>query len=334
MLCCMIIANRFLLDASCDGCQLTLLDCEDELLALAGRVQIAHFLEASSAVWRARTTSRWWRARSPPPTDVERIRRVREQSRVLVTIGACATAGGIQALRNFADVDEFRLGGLRPARSTSRRWRPRRRSRPTCRSTSSCAAARSTARQLLEVLTALLAGRRPNLPRHSVCKECKLRGTTCVLVAGGTPVPGPGHPGRLRRAVPGLRPRLLRLLRARWPAPNPLALGRRCARPGMADNDIDRVYRTFNAATAAFADVGSEQHEHRNDRSLTVGVAGPGRGRGRDARRGRGRPGRATCGWRSTSRPGSSRRCCAGAATPSHPTSPPASAASARSPTR
>ena len=101
--------------ASCDGCQLTLLDCEDELLAIAGRVEIAHFLEAST------------RRSQPGPYDVslvegsittaddaERIQQVREMSRTLVTIGACATAGGVQALRNFADVEEFTLRGVRP----------------------------------------------------------------------------------------------------------------------------------------------------------------------------------------------------------------------------
>ena len=51
--------------ASCDGCQLTLLDCEDELLALADEVTIAHFLEASPPSSRGPTTSPWSRARSP-----------------------------------------------------------------------------------------------------------------------------------------------------------------------------------------------------------------------------------------------------------------------------
>ena len=93
--------------ASCDGCQLTLLDCEDELLALAGQVKIAHFLEASSAAARARTTCRWSRDRSRPPGTRSASARSGSSPGLLVTIGACATAGGIQALRNFADVAEF-----------------------------------------------------------------------------------------------------------------------------------------------------------------------------------------------------------------------------------
>ena len=94
--------------ASCDGCQLTLLDCEDELLPLAGRVTIAHFLEASRAVQPGPYDLSLVEGSITTPADLERIRFVRAQSKVLITIGACATAGGIQALRNFANVKEFR----------------------------------------------------------------------------------------------------------------------------------------------------------------------------------------------------------------------------------
>src|SRR5262249_31798463 len=94
--------------ASCDGCQLTLLDCEDELLEIAGAVRIAHFLEASRAVVAGPYDVSLVEGSITTEADIDRIRQVRAQSRTLVTIGACATAGGVQALRNFADVDEFR----------------------------------------------------------------------------------------------------------------------------------------------------------------------------------------------------------------------------------
>src|SRR6476660_5545906 len=94
--------------ASCDGCQLSLLDCEDELLAIAGRVDISHFLEASTAIQPGPYDVSLVEGSITTPADVERIRRVRQESELLITIGACATAGGIQALRNFADIEEFR----------------------------------------------------------------------------------------------------------------------------------------------------------------------------------------------------------------------------------
>src|SRR5206468_1707387 len=94
--------------ASCDGCQLSLLDCEDELLAIAGQVRIAHFPEASRASLDGPYDVSLVEGSVTTPGDIERIHRIREQSGLLVAIGACATAGGIQALRNFADVEKFR----------------------------------------------------------------------------------------------------------------------------------------------------------------------------------------------------------------------------------
>src|SRR3989337_2560549 len=93
--------------ASCDGCQLTLLNCEEELLAVAGEVEIAYFMEASRAVVKGPYDLSLVEGSVSTPHDAERIRRVRRASKYLVTIGACATAGGIQALRNFKDVEEF-----------------------------------------------------------------------------------------------------------------------------------------------------------------------------------------------------------------------------------
>src|SRR5262245_18334114 len=93
--------------ASCDGCQLTVLDCEDELLTLAEQVRIAHFLEASSSVQPGPYDVSLVEGSITTAADAERIRRIRSEARVLFTIGACATSGGIQALRNFGDVAEF-----------------------------------------------------------------------------------------------------------------------------------------------------------------------------------------------------------------------------------
>src|SRR3989441_316863 len=93
--------------ASCDGCQLSLLDCEDELLAIAGAIEIAHFTEASRAVVRGPYDLSLVEGSITSSHDAERIHDIRRASKFLVTIGACATAGGIQALRNFKDVREF-----------------------------------------------------------------------------------------------------------------------------------------------------------------------------------------------------------------------------------
>ncbi|MFD9905770.1 oxidoreductase [Streptomyces sp. NPDC059063] len=176
--------------ASCDGCQLTLLDCEDELLGLAGRVEIAHFLEASSAVRPGPYDVALVEGSVTTPDDAARVRRIRAESRRLITIGACATAGGIQALRNFADVEEFcRTVYARPDHiDTLATSTPVSAHVDVDFELRGCPVDRG---QLLEVLTAHLAGRRPDIPSHSVCFACKRRGTVCVTVAHGTPCLGP-----------------------------------------------------------------------------------------------------------------------------------------------
>ncbi|MBK9178234.1 MAG: oxidoreductase [Acidimicrobiales bacterium] len=176
--------------SSCDGCQLSLLDCERELLAVAEAVEIAHFLEASSAVGKGPYDVSLVEGSITTPADAARIQRVRKASRTLVTIGACATAGGIQALRDTAELAEL-AGAVYPDPD----WLevlPR--STPIANHVRvdlelrGCPIDRG---QLLTVIDALLHGRRPDLSTHSVCGECKARGTVCVLVASGTPCLGP-----------------------------------------------------------------------------------------------------------------------------------------------
>ncbi|HET8681084.1 MAG TPA: hypothetical protein VFM54_04340, partial [Micromonosporaceae bacterium] len=237
--------------ASCDGCQLSLLDCEDELLAVAGAVEIAHFLEASSAVVAGPYDVSLVEGSVTTPGDVARIRRVREQSKLLVAIGACATAGGIQALRNFADTAELR--GVVYARpeyiSTLDTALPISAYVPVDLELRGCPIDR---RQLLDTLAALLAGRRPDLPTHSVCFDCKARGTTCLLVAEGVPCLGPVTQAGCGAICPAYGRGCFGCF---GPAgqPNPASLVARLRELGMSSTDLARVFRTFNPAAPAFA---------------------------------------------------------------------------------
>ena len=176
--------------ASCDGCQLTVLDCEDELLALAGEIEIAYFPEASRAMVEGPYDVSLVEGSITTESDAERIREVRRVSRTLVTIGACATAGGIQALRNFADVDEFvSIVYARPDYiSTLATSTPIAAHVPVDFELRGCPIDK---RQLLEVISAHLNHRAPRVRSHSVCIDCKRRGTVCVMVAHGTPCLGP-----------------------------------------------------------------------------------------------------------------------------------------------
>jgi coenzyme F420-reducing hydrogenase gamma subunit len=244
--------------ASCDGCQLTLLNCEDELLSLADRIDILYFPEATRAVVEGPYDVSLVEGSITTPDDLERIQHVRAVSRRLVTIGACATAGGIQALRNFADVAEFRsLVYAEPdyVRTLAR-------STPVAEHVSvdfelrGCPIDR---RQLLEVLVAELEGRRPRVPRHSVCVECKRRGNICVTVAHGTPCLGPVTQAGCGALCPTFDRGCYGCFGPQDTV-NAASLSDRLQRLGMSDSELVRVFRTFNAAAEPFR-AESERHE-------------------------------------------------------------------------
>jgi coenzyme F420-reducing hydrogenase gamma subunit len=177
--------------ASCDGCQLTVLDCEDELLALAEAVDIVHFPEASSSMAPAGPFDLVLVEGSITTREqLEELRHIRASTRALVAIGACATSGGIQALRNFADVEEFtRVVYARPEYIDTLAT-----STPISDHVQVDFELRGCPidkRQLLEVISAFLAGRKPAIANESVCMECKRRGTVCVVVARGEACLGP-----------------------------------------------------------------------------------------------------------------------------------------------
>jgi coenzyme F420-reducing hydrogenase gamma subunit len=234
--------------ASCDGCQLTMLDCEDELLAIADAVHIAHFLEASSAVVEGPYDVSLVEGSVTTPHDAERIREVRAQSRVLISIGACATAGGVQALKNFADVEEFKsIVYPKPEYlSTLATSTPISAHVPVDLELRGCPIDRS---QLLELVTALLAGRKPNLPAHSVCQECKLRGASCVLVARGTPCLGPVTQAGCGAICPAFARGCFGCF-GPMPGANPAGLEPPLRAAGLSTLGLSRMYQTFNVAAA------------------------------------------------------------------------------------
>jgi len=176
--------------ASCDGCQLTLLGLEDELLAITERVDNVEFPEASSRRSKGPYDLLLVEGSVSTPEQVDEIRRLRKDAKMLVTIGACAQTGGVQALRNwlaFADVagavyprpDE--VASLEQAVPISEHVKVDL-ELPGCP---------VSADQLREVLAAVLVGRRPQLPNEAVCLECKRRGIPCLLVSATEPCLGP-----------------------------------------------------------------------------------------------------------------------------------------------
>ena len=244
--------------ASCDGCQLSLLDCEDELLAIAGALQIASFPEAPSTEIEGPYDLALVEGSVTSAHDARRIQTIRAASRKLVTIGACATAGGIQALRNFRDVEQLvSIVYASPATietlATSTAVADH---VPVDFELRGCPIDKH---QLVEVVSAFLHGRPPNVAHHSVCLECKLRGSVCVLVAHGTPCLGPvTHAG-----CGALCPSYDRGCYACFgpqDTPNTAALTPVLIALGAGKPELVRAFRSFNANAAAFR-AESEQHD-------------------------------------------------------------------------
>jgi coenzyme F420-reducing hydrogenase gamma subunit len=246
--------------ASCDGCQLNILDLEDELLALADKLQIAYFLEATRATVQGPYDVSLVEGSVTTPHDAERIREIRRESRALITIGACANAGGIQALRNYADVDEFTsiVYATPDYITTLRTSTPISAHVPVDFELNGCPINKH---QLLEVVNAHLNGRRPRVRAHSVCIECKRRGTVCVMVAHGTPCLGPVTHAGCGAICPSYHRGCYGCF-GPMDAPNTASLSNQMRVLGSSEHDLLRVYRTFNTGAEAFREA-SEANEHR-----------------------------------------------------------------------
>jgi coenzyme F420-reducing hydrogenase gamma subunit len=245
--------------ASCDGCQLALLDCERELLAIAGAVEIANFPEASRAVAKGPYDVSLVEGSITTPHDAERIHAVRRASKVLITIGACATAGGIQALRNFADVNQYVAAVYANPSYIS-----------TLRDSTPIAAhvfvdgelrgCPINKEHLVEFISAYLNGRKPVIPSYSVCVECKSKGIPCGLVTVGPPCLGPVTQAGCGALCPSFHRGCFGCFGPKEAA-NPRSLGARWSEQGMDSATLVRTFRGFNAWAEPFRKA-SEAHEN------------------------------------------------------------------------
>lgn len=244
--------------SSCDGCQLSLLDCEDELLAVADHIEIANFPEASRAVVKGPYDVSLVEGSITTSHDAERIHQVRHQSKFLITIGACATAGGIQALRNFKDVKEF----TSIVYANPQYIETLNKSTPIADHVFVDFELRGcpiSKHQLVEVLSAFLNGRKPNVPPYGVCMECKRRGIPCVMVADGIPCLGPVTQAGCDALCPSYNRGCFGCFGPKE-TPNTSSLSEWWTKLGVDNNGILRAFRTYNAYAEPFRKE-SEAHE-------------------------------------------------------------------------
>jgi coenzyme F420-reducing hydrogenase gamma subunit len=176
--------------SSCDGCQLALLNLGEPLLELPKLVDIVHFAEAGPLDPEAKADVALVEGSISTPHDIDRLKQVRANSTYLVSIGACATAGGLQALANFADRDAWMaqiyarpdyIDALQTSTSIATHVKVDLEI-PGCPVNS---------RQVLKALRDLLSGVAPSREKQPLCLECKRKGVVCTLVASGEPCMGP-----------------------------------------------------------------------------------------------------------------------------------------------
>jgi sulfhydrogenase subunit delta len=236
--------------ASCDGCQLSLLDAEEELLAITGEIDIAFFPEASRRMLKGPYDITLVEGSITTPHDVEMIREIRKQSGALITIGACATAGGIQALRNWKDVKEF----TQIVYATPEYISTLVRSLPISSYVNVDFELRGcpiNKYQLIEVINAFLNKRKPNISSNSVCMECKMKGNVCVMVAHGTPCLGPVTHAGCGALCPSFN-RGCYGCYGPMDSTNTAALSRQFKELGESKYEIMLAFRGFNAYAEPF----------------------------------------------------------------------------------
>lgn len=244
--------------ASCDGCQLSLLDAEDVLLEVAGAVDIAYFPEASRRMLKGPYDVGLVEGSVTTPHDVERAREVRKACKTLITIGACATAGGIQALRNWKDVKDYtRIVYATPEYiSTLDRSMPIGSFIHVDFELRGCPINKM---HLVEVINAMLNKRKPNIPTYSVCVECKLKANLCVMVAKETPCLGPVTQAGCDALCPTYHRGCFGCY-GPMESPNTAALSKQFREMGETKYDIMLAFRGFNAYAEPFRRE-SETHE-------------------------------------------------------------------------
>jgi coenzyme F420-reducing hydrogenase gamma subunit len=244
--------------ASCDGCQLSLLDLEDEILLLADRIEIAYFPEASSRMVEGPYDLSLVEGSVTTAEDSLRIIEIRRSSRYLVTIGACATAGGIQALRNFSSVTAFM--NIVYARSeyisTLDRSTPISAHVPVDFELRGCPINKH---QLLELITSYLHAKKPAIANESVCVECKRKGHSCVLVAKGQSCLGPVTHAGCGALCPGYDRGCYGCYGPKENA-NTSSLSDFLQAQGESQDNLRRLFRSFNAGAEPFARE-SRRHE-------------------------------------------------------------------------
>lgn len=236
--------------SSCDGCQLSFLNLGEALLTLAERIDLVHFAEAGPLDPDTGVDVAFVEGSVSTPEDLERIQHIRAHSGLLIAIGACATSGGIQGLRNQAKGAEWvaQIYSHPEAIASLERSTPISSHVKVDFELWGCPV---SGPQMLAVINALLLGVTPRDNADKVCTECKRQGYPCVIVTHGIACMGPVT----RAGCGALCPSLGRDCYGCYgPAENANtdALAIQFAHQGLMPEAIVRRFQSINSQAPAF----------------------------------------------------------------------------------
>ena len=235
---------------SCDGCQLAFLNAGEALLLLSELVDITHFAEAGVVDCETPIDIAFIEGSISTPDDTERIQKIRKNSRFLITIGACATAGGIQALRNFADHDKW----ISAIYASPEHIHSLKTSTPiSSHVVVDCElwGCPVNTTQVLEVIRSLLFQATPRIKQESVCMECKRNGNVCVLVTKKSACMGPVTKSGCYALCPSIGRACYACYGPKENA-NGQSLGNRFLQNGFSKEIITQQFLHINNQTKAF----------------------------------------------------------------------------------
>lgn len=165
--------------ACCEGCQLQIVNMEEEILDLLTLVQPVEWREAMSdqseeydiAIVEGSITR---------PGDEEKLKTIRARAKILVALGACATIGGVNKLKNNFEMDEVRScvygkDGAMPHLDTA----PTKALDEVVKVDFKIHGCPINNKEFAYIVKCLATGKLPVIPNYPVCVECKMRGNVC-----------------------------------------------------------------------------------------------------------------------------------------------------------
>ena len=245
--------------SSCDGCQLALINLGEPLLVLTQLVDILHFAEAGPLDEDARVDIAIVEGSISASHDIERIKKIRDNSTYLITVGACATSGGIQALRNMADTKQW-IAGIYANPSVIDTLDNSSPIKDYVKVDLELWGCPISQRQIINAIRALLFGVMPVEEHDKICMECKRHQTVCVMVTKGEPCMGPVT----RTGCGALCPSVGRdCFGCYGPAENPntQAMANRLEGLGLVSDEVARRFLFINSGAEAFHQQGTRIKE-------------------------------------------------------------------------